>query len=145
MTDDDSALVDPLHALLGYQLRRASATAMSDLARKLSPIDLRPSEASILLVIGHNEGIVQSELGRLLGIASGNLAPMISRLEKRRLIQRQHADGRSLSLSLSASGQRTAQRALNAMHDHEAQLLSRIPQELHTAFGRGLSALLHGE
>lgn len=142
---DDPPTVDPLCTLLGYQLRRASANAMSDLARKLGPLDLRPSEASILLVIGHNGGIAQSELGRVLGIASGNLAPIISRLEKRRLIQRTHADGRSLTLRLSAAGQRTAQSALNAMHDHEARLLSRIPQELRAAFSESLSALIQEE
>ena len=59
-----------------------------------------PSEASVLLVIEANPNISQSEIGRMLEIAGANMAPLISRLQKRELIERQSVDGRSHGLEL---------------------------------------------
>src|SRR5882762_7651694 len=100
--------VDPLRDFPGYALRRASVATMQTLARRLTELDLRPTETSVLLVIESNPNITQSEIGRMLDIAGANMAPLISRLEKRELVQRQPVDGRSHGLALTSRG-----RALN--------------------------------
>ena len=137
-------LIDPLRSLPGYQLRRISTSTMGDLARKLASLELRPSEASALVVIAHNPAVAQSDLGRILGIASGNLVPMIAKLEKRQLVVREQADGRSLNLRLSSAGEQLASQAFATMRTLEATLLQRIPEELQQGFIAGLAALLEG-
>jgi DNA-binding MarR family transcriptional regulator len=133
--------VDPLKDLPGYALRRASSAAMQKLARRLSQLDLRPSEASVLMVIEANPNISQSEIGRMLEIAGANMAPLISRLEKRELVERQPVDGRSHGLELTASGRALNLRAKKETRAHEAQLLAKIPAAHRSAFLTALHAL----
>lgn len=130
--------IDPLRDLPGYLLRRASAALMARLAARLARLSLRPAEASVLLVIGANPGITQSEVGRMLDIASANMAPLAARLTDRQLIVRDRADGRSHDLKLSESGRRLMQRARRVMEVLEAEFLESIPPSQRATF---LSAL----
>lgn len=133
--------VDPLKDFPGYALRRASAAAMQQLARGLRRLDLRPAEASVLMVIESNPNISQSEIGRMLDIAGANMAPLVSRLEKRELVERRRVDGRSHGLQLTAAGRALNLRAKKAMKSHEDQLLARIPADTRAAFLTALQAL----
>ena len=136
-------VIDPLKNLPGYALRRASAVAMQQLARRLSDLDLRPSEASVLLVIEANPNITQSEIGRLLDIAGANMAPLIGRLAKRELLERQPVDGRSHGLTLTARGRSLGARVRTVMKSHEDALLAKIPAAKHAAFLTALRFLWH--
>jgi DNA-binding MarR family transcriptional regulator len=133
--------VDPLKDLPGYALRRASSAAMQKLARELAPLDLRPSEATVLLVIEANANITQSEIGRMLEIAGANMAPLIGRLEKRELVDRQPVDGRSHGLVLTPSGRTLCARVRKVMKAHEDNLMARIPASQRAAFVATLQAL----
>ena len=75
-----SVTTNPLKDLPGYLLRRASAWTMAELARRLEELDLTPTEASVLVVIASNPGIIQREIGQMLGIVSANMTPLVSRL-----------------------------------------------------------------
>ncbi|HKX55834.1 MAG TPA: helix-turn-helix domain-containing protein, partial [Xanthomonadales bacterium] len=92
---------DPLENYPGYSLRRASAAAMARLARRFAKLDLRPTDASVLMVIDANPNITQSEISRMLDIASANMAPLVSRLADRGLVERLPVDGRSHGLALT--------------------------------------------
>lgn len=137
-------IVDPLKDLPGYALRRASAAIMAKLARRLAALDLRPSEASVLLVIDSNPGVTQSQIGRLLDIARANMAPLTARLAARDLIVREAAGGRSHGLTLSAPGRRLTQKAQRIVAQLEAELMERIPAAQRAAFLRTLKALFTG-
>ena len=132
---------DPVKTLPGYALRRVSATVMARLAVRLERFQLRPAEATVLLVIGANPGVKQSQIGRLLDIASANMAPLTARLAYRGLIIRQAVDGRSQGLRLSEAGRRMAHKARTTMEEVEADLLARIPEDDREGFLRGLVAL----
>ncbi len=132
---------DPVRTLPGYALRRVSTAVMARLAARLERLQLRPAEATVLLVIGANPGVKQSQIGRLLDIASANMAPLTARLADRGLILRQAVDGRSHGLRLSETGRRTAQKARKTMEEVEADLLARIPEGDREGFLRGLAAL----
>ena len=136
---------DPLKDLPGYALRRVSAGVMARLAAGLSRLDLRPAEATVLLVIGANPGEIQSEVGRLLGIASANMAPLVARLADRDLIVREAVDGRSQGLTLSEAGRRIAQKARSIIDDLESDLLARIPAAERAVFLKVLMALAQDE
>jgi DNA-binding MarR family transcriptional regulator len=129
---------DPLKDYPGYALRRVSAAGMAALARRLEALDLRPAEATVLMVIEANPRITQSEVGRLLDIASPNMAPLASRLQARGLIVRERVDGRSQALRLSDTGRKLAARARKAMVEHEARLLAPLGEAQRKSF---LSAL----
>jgi DNA-binding MarR family transcriptional regulator len=114
---------------------------MQKLARELAPLDLRPSEASVLVVIEANPNIKQSEIGRMLEIAGANMAPLVSRLEKRELVERQPVDGRSHGLVLTAAGRSLYLRTRKVMKAHEENLMSKIPPAQRAAFVSMLQAL----
>ena len=134
-------VIDPLKDFPGYALRRASAAAMQRLAAGLQALDLRPSDASTLLVIEANPGITQSEIGRLLDIAGANMAPLMRRLQERALVERNPVDGRSHALHLSAAGRALSAKVSKTFRFHENELLERIPAGDKAAFLRVLRAL----
>lgn len=138
-------MIDPLSGYPGYMLRRASALAMARLAKRLGPLGLTPTEATVLNVIDTNPNAKQSQIGRLLYIASANMAPMISRLVKRGLIERQPVDGRSHGLALSRSGRKLAGRAKAVFIEHEQYLIGKLSDEQQRHFPAALAALMGGE
>ncbi len=124
---------DPFKNNLGYNLRRASTASMSRLAGQFAKLDLRPTEASVLLVIEANPGIRQSEVGRMLGVRSANMAPLIGRMDDRGLIEREPVDGRSHGLSLNESGQEMVTAIRDEIDTHEAlvrKALGDVPEEV---------------
>ena len=137
--------VDPLKNFPGYALRRASAASMAKLSRELSSVTLRPSEATVLLVIESNPEITQSEIGQALDIAGANMAPLVGRLAERGVIERRPVDGRSQGLRLTDSGRALAQRVRRIIQTHEDELLAKIPRAQRTSFLECLRALWSGE
>ena len=112
---------DPFASVLGYQLRRLSLVAMSDLADALHPLGLRPAEASVLQTIDTNPGITQSEVGRMLAIKRANMAPLIAGLEARGLIGREPMNGRSQALNSTSEGKALAAAAFKQTEGNEAR------------------------
>ena len=137
--------IDPLKNFPGYALRRASAASMAKLSRELSSIKLRPSEATVLLVIESNPEITQSEIGQALDIAGANMAPLVGRLAEREVIERRPVDGRSQGLRLTDSGRALAQRAKRIIQTHEDELLGKIPRSQRALFLECLRSLWSGE
>ena len=135
-------MIDPLTNYPGYLLRRASAIAMGNLASRLKTLDLSPTEATVLNVIDANPNANQSDIGRLLDIARANMAPLVSRLAGRDLIERQPVDKRSHGLVLTRSGRTLMAKTKKIFAEHETALLSRIPEAQREAFFSGVRALL---
>jgi DNA-binding MarR family transcriptional regulator len=136
--------VDPLKELPGYMLRRASSAALGRLAERLQSLDLRISDASVLLVIEANPEISQSEIGRLLDIAGANMAPLVGRLEAREFVIRRPIDGRSQALSLSREGRSALSRVKTIIEAHEQELWNRIPESDRATFMRVLRTITDG-
>lgn len=121
---------DPLVRLPGYLLRRASAALLADLNERLAPLKLRHADAAFLLLLQSTPGMSQSDAGRLLDIQRANMVPLVARLEKRGLIDRKRADGRSHALSLSAAGRALARKVGGVVDEVEGALLERVPADL---------------
>jgi DNA-binding MarR family transcriptional regulator len=136
---------DPLQHYPGYALRRASLSSTSVLAKRLEALELRPAEASVLMVIGANPGITQSEIGRLLDIAGANMAPLVNRLHGRGVLEKEPLDGRSHALNLSASGRALYVRTQRTFESHEEALLGRLPKRLREPFLEALHLLWKAE
>ncbi|KAF0175173.1 MAG: MarR family transcriptional regulator [Alphaproteobacteria bacterium] len=115
---------------------------MERLGERLEAVDLRPTEASVLVFILNNPGISQSEIGRILAIAGANMTPMIARLDGRGLLKRTQVDGRTFSLALTANGLKIARAAYGAMTMLEEDLLGLLPAGDRKAFAEMLLTLL---
>jgi DNA-binding MarR family transcriptional regulator len=121
---------DPLARLPGYVLRRASAALLGELNQRLAPLKLRHADAAFLLLLQSTPGMTQSDAGRLLDIQRANMVPLVARLEKRGLIDRKRADGRSHALSLSSVGRALARKVSGVVGEVESALLERVPAAL---------------
>jgi len=130
-----------LAELPGYALRRAASVMMAELAERLATVDLRISEATVLLLVGERRDLTSSEIGRILDIQRANMVPLLARLEAAGLIRREPIDRKSQAILLTAAGfERLAQvRAITARFEED--LMGRIPAEHRDHFLPALHAL----
>lgn len=103
---------DPTDNLLGYHIRRVSVVVMAELVKALRPLDLRPTQATVLIEIESNPGITQSDVGKILNIKRANMAPLVAGLIDRGYVEASRRDGRSLALNLTSEGERVTRASL---------------------------------
>jgi DNA-binding MarR family transcriptional regulator len=137
--------INPLKNFPGYALRRASSAAIAGLARRVTAFELRPTEATVLMVIDANPNITQSEIGRMLDIASANMAPLIARLADRELVERQPVDGRSHGLDLTSKGRTITRKVKKAIESYEEELLAKLAPGQRDAFMAALQTFWNEE
>ena len=123
----DLPTTDPLAAMLGFQLRRASVAVMLALAEELGALGLNPGEASLLLFIGANEGVTQSDVGRAMRAQPANLQPLVHKLWQAGALERMPGKGRAIALSLSAEGRALCEKVSQAFARNEARITRRVP------------------
>jgi DNA-binding MarR family transcriptional regulator len=118
------ALAD-LNGHLGYFLRRLQIAVFKDFIRTLAPMQVRPAQYSVLIVIKANPGRSQAAIGQALNIERARLARLLHRLERRRWIERRASvgDGRSHSLYLTRQGGKALQRIRILAARHESQVI----------------------
>ncbi|MEN2788534.1 MarR family transcriptional regulator [Sphingomonas oligophenolica] len=125
----DLSISDPLGAMLGFQLRRASVAVMMALAEELATLGLNPGEASLLLFIGANEGVTQSDIGRAMRAQPANLQPLVHKLWQAGALDRVAGKGRAIALSLSDEGRVLCEKVSRAFARNEARITRRVPAE----------------
>jgi DNA-binding MarR family transcriptional regulator len=134
----------PLDDLLGYHLRRASSAVMGDLAERLGRLDLRVTEASILVVLGAHPNITQSEIGRRLAIKRANMAPLVADLLGAGLVERGTAVGRGHPLRLTAEGRARTAQVRAEMAENERALFGDLPDEMRRQLASALRRVWKG-
>jgi DNA-binding MarR family transcriptional regulator len=131
-TDDRKPLdIGVLNEHLGYFIRRLQVWVFQDFIRTLAPVDIRPAQYSVLVVIAANPGLSQSDLADRLGIERARLVRVLDKLEKRGLTQRlaSPTDRRSHALRLTREGQKLLKRATLLAAAHEARLIEKLGPE----------------
>ena len=118
---------DPLGELPGYMLRRAAQAMMAELGQRLAPLDLRISDASVLLLLGAGRALTSSEIGKLLDIQRANMVPLLNRLEGAGLIRREPIDRKSQAIVLTPAGEERLGEVRAITARFEDDLLQRIP------------------
>jgi DNA-binding MarR family transcriptional regulator len=123
--------LDVLDHHLGYLIRRFQVWVFQDFIRALETIDIRPAQYSVLVVIGANSGLSQSDLADTLGIERARLVRLLDLLEKRGLMRRLPSprDRRSHALQLTAAGQKVLKKAKALAAAHEARLTEKLGAE----------------
>lgn len=120
---------DPLTRFPGYSLRRAANATGAELAQRLSAVDLRQSDVSLLMLVEANPGTTASALGRKLDIQRANMVPILKRLEDAGLIDRAPIDGKSQGLALTRVGLARLAEGRKVIDEFERELLERVPEE----------------
>jgi DNA-binding MarR family transcriptional regulator len=116
---------------LGYFIRRLQVWVFQDFIRTLAPVDIRPAQYSVLVMIAGNPGLSQSDLAACLGIERARLVRLLDKLEKRGLTRRlaSRTDRRSHALRLTGDGQKILKRAKMLAAVHETRLVERLGAE----------------
>jgi DNA-binding MarR family transcriptional regulator len=117
-----------LNRHLGYFLRRLQVDIFKDFIRTLAPMQLRPAQYSVLILIDANPGRSQAAIGQALNIERARLARMLHDLEERNWIERRASkgDGRSHSLFLTGEGRKALAQIKNLTARHESQITKSV-------------------
>jgi len=122
-----------LNERLGYFVRRLQVWVFQDFIRRLSRLDLSPAQFSVLVVIGANPGLSQTQLALTLGIERARLVRLLHRLERRGLTERRAsaADGRRHALMLTRAGDKLLRQATRLAEQHEDGLRQKLGAKRH--------------
>ena len=118
--------VDGLTGLAGYLIRQAQLWVFQDFNETLAPLDIRPADYSMLVVIRENPGLSQMALCQVLGISRSGIIPPLDALESRGLLQRTASDRRTNALRLTAEGDVILARAERLVGEHEGRLIEKV-------------------
>jgi DNA-binding MarR family transcriptional regulator len=117
-----------LQHLLGYALAQARvATNKAFFDAVGGPLQLRPVEFSLLMLLRDNDGVTQRELGTALNLNAPNLTTLLTRLQERGLVSRERSDSdrRAQLIRLTAEGAGLAARARKVSVTMEAAIRKR--------------------
>jgi DNA-binding MarR family transcriptional regulator len=115
-----------LTGLAGYLIRQAQLWVFGDFNATLAPLDIRPADYSMLVVIRENPGLSQMALCQVLGISRSGIIPSLDSLESRGLLQRTASDRRTNALRLTTEGDALLARADKLVREHEGRLVEKV-------------------
>ncbi|MBF6987197.1 MarR family winged helix-turn-helix transcriptional regulator [Cupriavidus sp. IK-TO18] len=110
----DTTLFDPAKYQMcdsvGYLLQRAKNTLAHSVEQEVSSLDITHAQASCLIMIATGRAATVTDLGRELNTDMGSVTRLLSRMEKRGLVERQRRDDdrRVVDLLLTEQGQALA-------------------------------------
>ncbi len=125
----DSPMLAPLDQLPGFALRRAAHVMMGDLSARIATVDMRLSDATVLLLVTNRQDMTSSDIGKVLDIKRANMVPLLNRLEQAGLIVRKPIDRKSIAIVLTPQGLAKLAEIQRVTAAFEADLIKRIPAE----------------
>ena len=123
--------LDALAGHAGYAVRRFQLWIFQDFIRTLAEVDIRPTQYSVMTVIGANPGSTQMAVAKRLGIERARLVHLLNSLERRKLVKRvaSATDRRSHALHLTAHGEGQLARFKRLAAEHERHVEGKIGKE----------------
>ncbi|WP_028133906.1 MarR family winged helix-turn-helix transcriptional regulator [Bradyrhizobium japonicum] len=127
---DDIGL-DALVGHAGYAVRRFQIWIFQDFIKTLRAVDIRPTQYSVLTLIGANPGLSQMAVAKRLGIERARLVHLLDSLEHRKYLKRvkSKADRRSHALHLTAQGETALTKFKRLAAEHERHVEEKIGKE----------------
>ena len=120
-----------LRHVLGYQLAQADVPTKKIFFKHIGlPLQLRPVEFTILMLIAHNEDVTQKQLSQALAVSAPNITTLLDRLEERELLNRvrSETDRRSQLIRLTRKGSTLARKAYDVSLTMEHDLLRHLTE-----------------
>jgi DNA-binding MarR family transcriptional regulator len=126
---------DELPTYIGYVVRRTQAKIFSEFEATLKDLDFTPGSFGVLTLIRSNPGVTQVSLAAAFGIDKSTISPVILRLEKLGLIERQvlASDRRCHALYFAATAEPvflTARERVRIFEASVARRLSKVEQRV---------------
>jgi DNA-binding MarR family transcriptional regulator len=131
-TDADREIdLDALAGHAGYAVRRFQLWIFQDFIKTLAAVDIKPTQYSVMTVIGANPGLTQMAVAKRLGIERARLVHLLDSLEGRKLLKRvpSATDRRSHALHLTAQGQESLRKFKKLAAEHERHVADKIGKE----------------
>ncbi|MEZ5998564.1 MAG: MarR family transcriptional regulator [Hyphomonas sp.] len=132
-----------LNASPSHLLHRAQQMAANHSAKALKAAGITLRQFSLLAALDGNDGVSQSDLVNATGIDRSTLADMVARMESGGLIKRASSktDARAKSVSLTAKGKKSLDKALPAVQKADAALFAALPKVKQDALMSGLMGM----
>jgi DNA-binding MarR family transcriptional regulator len=113
---------------LGYFVRRLQLDIFQQFIAALAPLNVRPAQFSVLVVIDRNPGRPQAAIARALNIERAALAKMLHDLADRGWVERRTSrdDGRSHAVFLTGTGEKVLARMTALAEANERRLERRL-------------------
>jgi len=126
--DTEDIGLDALVGHAGYAVRRFQIWIFQDFIRTLRDVDIKPTQYSVLTVIGANPGLSQMAVAKRLGIERARLVHLLDSLEQRRYVKRVKSkeDRRSHSLHLTGQGETALAKFKRLAAEHERHVEDKI-------------------
>ena len=123
--------LDALVGHAGYAVRRFQLWIFQDFIKTLAAVDIRPTQYSVMTVVGANPGLSQMAVAKRLGIERARLVHLLDSLEARDLVDRipSAIDRRSHALHLTASGKAALAQFKRLAAAHERHVAEKIGKE----------------
>ncbi|MFT4249718.1 MAG: MarR family transcriptional regulator [Pseudomonas sp.] len=129
-SSEPAELIDQvrLTRLLGFRLTRTELQIRRMFLECVRAYELKPVDFSVLVLVDANSGANQRQLAEVLDVSPPNLAIVIARLVKRRLLRqvRGRQDRRMQHLYLTTAGKALLDQAEAAVQQMEARLLEAL-------------------
>ncbi len=126
-----------------FLLSQLGALASARFAERTRELELTPSDAGVLRLLGRDPGLSQRSLADRLGAVPSRVVPLIDSLETRGLVTRvrSRADRRNYELRLTAKGAKVLGSLRGIAEQHEAELLAPLSSEECAQLGSLLARL----
>jgi len=123
--------LDALTGHAGYAVRRFQLWIFQDFIKTLAEVDIRPTQFSVITVIGANPGSTQMAVAKRLGIERARLVHLLDSLERRKLVKRAASatDRRSHALHLTAHGEAQLAKFKRLAAEHERHVAAKLGKE----------------
>ena len=112
-----------------YPLYQQKITSLFSNA-KTDPYKCNLNQIRTIMIIGRNESIIPTTLGKCLGLQKGSLTTLLDSLEKMELVERNpHPDDRrKLILSLTSKGNEYRDLKINQFDSEVSSLFGEVPE-----------------
>ncbi len=118
-----------LHQILGYQLAQAAIVTYAVFEEFVGkPLEIRPVEYTILMLVKENPGGSPAQLSKALAVTRPNVSMLIDKLEARLLVKREQnqSDRRGQHLHVTDKGALLAAKATRRLLIGERQRFSTL-------------------
>ncbi|NMM39194.1 MAG: MarR family transcriptional regulator [Glaciimonas sp.] len=99
-----------------------------DFNRELSDLEITPAIFGVLEILHQNKGLTQTRLALAIGLDRSSLVPLLDKLQKRKVVEREVStkDRRSNHLHLTAEGEQLLVEAERRVRLHEKRIQVRL-------------------
>lgn len=113
---------------VGFLLKRAQMAVFADFIATFAAADIRPAQFSVLVIVGRNPGLKQSQVSAALSIKRTNFVPLLDSLEDRGLVKRKMAatDRRSHALHVTPKGAALLKELSLLWEQHEQRIQDKL-------------------